>query len=112
MSVSELKPHGQTALDKEVAEDLAFFADEIEYFETHDISEELANSPEVHFEINLPPRKPHFAIETALAAKLREAARQRGIPAEALLNEWVREKAAESETVGVGAGVTHEPARV
>ena len=64
------------------------------------MSEELAASPAVHFEINLPSRKPHFAIETALAAKLRETARQRGIPAEDLLNQWVREKAAETTTVG------------
>ncbi len=85
---------------EEAREDLRHFAAEIAYMETHDISEELANSPEVHFEINLPPRKPHFAMETALAAKLRETARQRGISAEALLNEWVREKAAESDTVG------------
>lgn len=102
MSASELKPQEQSAFDKEIAEDLAFFAKEIEYFETHDISEELANSPEVHFEINLPPRDPYFAIERALAVKLRKTARLRGVSAEALLNEWVREKAAESETVGAG----------
>lgn len=100
MSVGEPKTREQSAFDKEIAEDLAFFAEAIEHFETHDISEELANSPEVHFEINLPPRDPHFAIEKALAAKLRKTARQRGVSAEALLNEWVREKAAESETVG------------
>lgn len=80
--------------------DLVLYADEIEYFDTHDLSEDLEKRPEVHFEINLPPRDPHFAIERALAAKLRKTARQRGVSAEALLNEWVREKAAESETVG------------
>lgn len=85
---------------QELEEDLRFFAKEIEYFETHDISEELASAPEVHFEINLPPRKTHFSIETALAAKLRETARRRGTSPEDLLNEWVREKMAETEAVG------------
>ncbi len=84
---------------QELEEDLRFFAKEIEHFEAHDISEELANSPEVHFEINLPPRRTHFSIEAVLAAKLRETARQRGTSAETLLNEWVREKTAETEAV-------------
>jgi len=94
------KTAAELAAEEEAREDIRHLAAEIAYMETHDISEELANSPEVHFEINLPPRDPHFAIERALAAKLRKTARQRGVSAEALLNQWVREKAAESETVG------------
>ncbi len=99
MSVSEPQTQEQNALDKEVAEDLAFFAKEIEYFETHDISEELAASPEVPFEINLPPRRRRYALNTELSEKLGQIAQQRGIPAEDLLNQWVREKAAESQTI-------------
>ena len=86
--------------DKEFAEDMAFFAKEIEYLDTHDIGDELAAMPEVHFEFNLPPRRSHFAIEAALAAKLREVAAQRNVSAETLLSEWLREKTAEGEPVG------------
>ena len=85
---------------QEQADDLAYFADAIEYFETHDIGGELESMPEVHFEINLPPRKARFALETELAAKLRAAAHQRGVSAETLLNQWVEEKAAEVLAVG------------
>jgi len=98
--MSATKTAVELATEQEAREDVRQLADVIGYLDTHDIGDELDAMPEVHFEINLPPRKPHFAIETALAAKLRETARQRGVSAEALLNEWVREKAAESETVG------------
>ena len=92
MSVSE-------ATHQQEESDLVLYADEIEYFETHDLSEELANGPEVHFEISPQARRTHFPIEAPLAAKLRETARQRGTSAEHLLNEWVREKTAETEAV-------------
>lgn len=81
--------------------DLVLYADEIEYFETHDLSEELANGPEVHFEISPQARSRfYFEMEPELRAKLKVIAKQRGIPAETLLNEWVREKTAETEAVG------------
>ena len=86
--------------EEEAREDIRQLADVIEYLDTHDVGDELDALPEVHFEINLPPHKAHFAVEAALAAKLREAARQRGIAAEALLNEWVREKIEAGQPVG------------
>ena len=98
--MSASKMAAELAAMEEAREDVRQLADVIDYLDTHDIGDELDAMPEVHFEINLPPRDPHFAIERALAAKLRKTARLRGISAEALLNEWVREKAAESETVG------------
>ena len=86
--------------EEEAREDIRHFADLIEHFDTHDVGDELEGMPEVHFEVKLPPRRPHFPIEPALAAKLRETAQQRGTSAETLLNEWVREKTAEIEAVG------------
>lgn len=95
MSVSEIT-HQQ-----EDVSDLVLYADEIEYFETHDLSEELANGPEVHFEISPQARSRfYFEVEPELRAKLRAIAKQRGTSAEVLLNEWVREKTAEAKTVG------------
>ena len=86
--------------EEEAREDIRQLADVIEYLDTHDIGDELEAMPEVHFEINLPPRKAYFTLEAVLAAKLREVARQRGVAAEALLNEWVREKVTELAAVG------------
>lgn len=94
MSVSEIT-HQQ-----EDVSDLVLYADEIQYFETHDLSEELANGPEVHFEISPQARSRfYFEVEPELRAKLKVIAKQRGTSAETLLNEWVREKTAEVEAV-------------
>lgn len=83
---------------QEQKEDLEYFADAIEDFEMHDLSEELANSPEVHFTINPQLRRKRYPLDNGLVAKLDSIAAQRGIPAETLLGDWVREKAAEAET--------------
>ena len=85
---------------QEQSDDLAYFARAIEHFETHDIGDELANSPEVHFEVNPQARRKRYPLEPSLAAHLDSIAQQRGIPAETLLNEWVREKTAETKAVG------------
>ena len=82
---------------KEARKSLVLYADEIEHFETHDLSEELANGPEVHFEVSPQARRQWYALEVELAAKLKDIANQRGIPAETLLDEWVREKLTEAE---------------
>ena len=95
MSVNE-------TIHQEEVSDLVLYADEIEYFETHDLGDELANSPEVHFEINPQVRSRfYFEVEPELRIKLQFLAKQRGIPAKTLLNEWVREKTAETEVAGV-----------
>jgi len=79
---------------------LLLYADEIEYFDTHDLGEELEKSPEVHFEISPRLRRKRYPLDDELSEKLANIASQRGIPAEDLLNQWVREKAAETTTVG------------
>jgi hypothetical protein len=94
------KTTAELTLEEEAREDLRYFADTIEYLETHDMGDELASMPEVHFEINVPPRK-RYPLERELSAKLDGIARQRGMSAETLLNDWVREKAAESEMADV-----------
>ena len=71
--------------------------DEIgEFWDTHSLSEFEGQTKPAEFEINLPPRKARFALETELAAKLLDAAQQRGVSAETLLNQWVQEKTAEA----------------
>ena len=90
------------AIDEQGAvSDLVLYADEIEYFDTHDLSEDLEKRPEVHFEIGPRLRRKRYPLDEELAEVLVNAARRRGVSAVTLLNEWVREKAAEVETVGV-----------
>jgi hypothetical protein len=58
-------------------------------------------SPEVHFEISPQARsRCYFEVEPELRAKLQSIAKNCGIPARTLLNEWVRENMTEVEAVG------------
>ncbi len=90
----------KTIGEQEAVSDLLLYADEIEYFDTHDLSEELEKMPEVHFEISPSARRKRYPLDYELSEKLAAIAQQRGVPAEDLLNQWVREKTAESQAVG------------
>ena len=80
--------------------ELEFMREQAEYLDTHDLSKELKNEPEVPFDASGARSRYYFEVEPELRTRLKAIARQRGVSAEALLNEWVREKAAESEMVG------------
>ncbi len=101
MSVSEKSISEAAPSQEQEISDLVLYADEIEYFETHDLSEELANLPEVHFEISPQARRKRYPLDANLAAQLDSIASQRGTSAESLLNEWVREKMAEVEVASL-----------
>lgn len=94
MSVSE------TSQEQEAVSDTVLYADAIEYFETHDLSADLENRPELHFEVSPHARRQRYSLEQSLSDKVRQIARQRGVSAETLLNLWVQEKTAEVSTVG------------
>lgn len=97
--MSASKTTSELALEEEAREDLRYFANAIEYMETHDIGDELEGIPEVHFTIIPQARRKRYPLDTELSAKLDGIALKRGVPAETLLNEWVREKTAEAEIV-------------
>ena len=86
--------------EQEAASDLVLYAKEIEYFDTHDMSEELEKMPEVHFEISPNARRKRYPLNAELSSKLDDIARQRGVSPETLLNAWVQEKTAEVLAVG------------
>jgi hypothetical protein len=88
------------AYRQEEASDLEYFANSIDYCETHDLGDELDAMPEARFEIKLRPRRAVYPLDADLTETLRAAARVRGVTAEALLNQWVREKATETQAVG------------
>ncbi len=76
-------------------EEYDFIQECAERFDTEDLSEVLKNGPEVYFDFTNAKSHYYFEIEPDLRAKLQAIAKQRGIRAEMLLNEWVREKTAE-----------------
>ncbi len=64
----------------------------VNFFDTHDLGEYWSEMPDAHFEVDI-KRKTHlFAIDTELANKLTEIAKNREISSEALINTWLKEK--------------------
>ena len=78
-------------------DDLKFIDGQAEHFDTHDFSEEMKNGPKVPFEILGTQSHYYFEVEPDLRTRLRTVAQQHNVSVEALLNQWVREKIAESE---------------
>ncbi|MBT9160853.1 MAG: CopG family antitoxin [Dehalococcoidia bacterium] len=64
----------------------------VEFFDTHDLGDYWDQMPEVHFEVDIRRRTHLFAIDDELAGKLTQIARVRQIPAQELINSWLREK--------------------
>jgi hypothetical protein len=67
----------------------------VEFFDTHDLGDYLDQMPEAHFDIDIKKRRHTFAIDEEIANKLTELAKSKGIPSEALINLWLKEKVEE-----------------
>ena len=61
-----------------------------EYWDEHDLTE--IDTREVQFEVDAQSSVTYFAVERSLAERLRSVARDQGVSAERLLNEWVHER--------------------
>ncbi len=64
----------------------------VEFFDTHDMGDYLEQMQEVHFAVAIKRRAHLVAIDEEIADKLDEIAKVKQIPAEALVNAWLREK--------------------
>lgn len=64
----------------------------VEFFDTHDMGEYLDEMPEALFDVNIQRRTHLVAIDEELAGRLSEIARREHVPAEALVNSWLKEK--------------------
>jgi hypothetical protein len=64
----------------------------VEFLDTHDMGDYLDELPEVHFDVNIKRRTHLVAIDEEIVSKLSEIARLKQIPAEALVNSWLKEK--------------------
>ena len=64
----------------------------VKFFDTQDLGEYWTEMPEAHFEVDI-KRKTHlFAIDTELADKLTEIAKNRKTSSATLINAWLKEK--------------------
>jgi hypothetical protein len=64
----------------------------VEFFDTHDMGEYEESLPEVHFDVHLQKSAHLVAIDEELSSKLTEIAEKEHVPAESLVNNWLREK--------------------
>jgi len=66
----------------------------VEFFDTHDMGEYEEDLPEADFDVDL-RRKTHLvAIDEETNNRLTEIAEQERVPAESLVNSWLKEKLA------------------
>lgn len=69
------------------AQDLA------EFFDTHDMGDFISQMPAVNFEVDIKKRSYLVAIDGEVMKRLVEIAKSQQVPAEALINSWLKEKA-------------------
>jgi hypothetical protein len=82
-------------MGKNKAEKLPQFAsidDLVDFFDTHDLGDYWDQMPEVAFDIDLQQTTHLFALDADLSDKLTKIAKTKHVPAEVLINTWLREK--------------------
>jgi hypothetical protein len=64
----------------------------VEFFETHDMGDYLEQMPMASFDVNLKRRVHLVEIDEEIASRLDKIAKVKQIPAESLVNLWLKEK--------------------
>jgi predicted glycoside hydrolase/deacetylase ChbG (UPF0249 family) len=72
--------------------------DLVDFFDSHDLGEYLEQMPEAHFDVDLKQKIHLVALDSDLSDKLTEIAKIKQIPAETLINTWLRERISEPIT--------------
>ena len=65
-----------------------------DFWDTHDTTDFLDKTKEVHFEIDIKRKRHLVAVEDELLKKVRDLAKSKGIASETLINLWLKEKVA------------------
>ena len=68
----------------------------IEYFDTHDLGDDWEKMPEVKFDIDIQKRTHLVAIDEDLIERVSAIAKAQHVPAEKLINFWLKEKMLEA----------------
>jgi hypothetical protein len=67
------------------------------FFDSHDMGDYWDQMPEADFDINIKTKKYLIAVDKEIIPKLNRMAKSKKIPAEKLVNTWLREKLAISK---------------
>lgn len=68
----------------------------VKYFDTHDLGDEWEKMPEAAFDIDIQKRTHLIAIDEELIERVAVIAKARHVPAEELINSWLKEKMLEA----------------
>ena len=69
----------------------------VRFFDSHDLGDYWERLPEAEFDVDLKSKKHLIAVDEAIIPKLNRVAKSKRIPAEQLVNTWLREKLAMSK---------------
>ncbi len=69
----------------------------VEFFDSHDLGDYLAEMPEKNFDINIKRRTHVIALDEDLARTLTEIAQAKRLSSRTLVNRWLREKVSEQQ---------------
>ena len=64
----------------------------VRFFDSHDMGDYWDRLPEVQFDIDIKTKKHLIAVDNEIIPKLNKIAKSKNIPAEKLVNAWLREK--------------------
>jgi hypothetical protein len=68
----------------------------VEYFDNNDLGDDWEKMPEAKFDIDIQKRTHLVAIDEELIERVSAIAREQHVPAEKLINKWVKEKMLET----------------
>ena len=64
----------------------------VEYFDNNDLGDDWEKMPEAKFDIDIQKRTHLVAVDEELIEQVSAIARARHVPAEKLINRWLKEK--------------------
>ena len=76
------------------------YAEMGEFWDSHSLSDSWEQTKQVQCVVDIRSDAVYFPVEMSLSKRIQDIARQHGVSAETLLNQWVQEKAAEVLAVG------------
>lgn len=63
-----------------------------DFWDQHDLGDYADQGKAVEFEVNLETEVTYYPVEKGIVEKMRVAARRHGVPADTLVNIWLKEK--------------------
>lgn len=63
-----------------------------DYWDTHDLTENVGKGKDVHFEVDIKSEITYCALERDLSERVQEVARRHGVSSDTIINMWVQDR--------------------